>query len=63
MKGKLIMAPEVDKLVGLDRSTLIRWSKEGKFPKRIRLSANRSAYVESEVMEWLEKAAERGSVE
>jgi prophage regulatory protein len=33
---------------------------EGKFPKPIRLSANRVAFVESEIDEWLRaRAAER----
>ena len=37
---------------------LIRLEKEGRFPKRIRLSPYKVAWIESEILDWLNAKAE-----
>ena len=34
---------------------IARLEKAGKFPKRVRLGANRDGWVKSEVLDWLEE--------
>lgn len=60
MTTRLIPVKETASRVGLSKSSLYRREVQGKFPRRIRISYNRSAYVESEVEDWLQsKIAER----
>lgn len=40
-------------------STLLRWEAAGLFPKRIKLAGFRVAWVESEVLEWIEQCSEK----
>lgn len=45
---------EIKKITGLSRTTRWRLEKEGKFPKRLRLTGNRaSGYRHSELMGWV----------
>ena len=39
---------------GLSRSSIYAYEKEGKFPKKIRLSARATGWVEEDVDAWLE---------
>ena len=50
------------KSLGIDfsNSTLLRLEASDKFPKRVRLSANRVAWLASEITEWIhERASQR----
>jgi prophage regulatory protein len=50
------------RLSGLSRSTRWRLEREGKFPHRLRLSANTVGWLEDEILAWLrERAQLRGS--
>ena len=39
--------------VGISKPTIYRWESQGLFPKRIRLGANKVAWMESDIREWL----------
>jgi len=51
---KFIRKLEVAKLVGWHPSHLMRMAKSGKFPKPVALGPNSTAFVESEVQDWME---------
>jgi prophage regulatory protein len=56
---KLTAAPrflrleDVKKLTSLSKSEIYRRLMDDDFPKPIKLSANRSAWIETEVVEWM----------
>lgn len=57
-KGKLMRWEALkDKLGGLGRTTIYRMEKEGKFPKRIKISRNVVAWQEDQVNEWIQRSA------
>ena len=57
---KLIKLRDVIELTSLARSTIYKFVAEGRFPKQVSLGGNCVAWVEDEVMEWLEaRIAER----
>ena len=48
--------------VGLSRTTIWRLEATGEFPKSVRVSEGRSAWIESEIQSWIEaKISERDS--
>lgn len=59
---KLIKIDEVKKLTCLGTTTIYKLINEGVFPKQVKLSKNTSAWVEREVLDYIEKRiAERCS--
>lgn len=50
---KLINMSEVTQIIGASRATIYRWMDAGTFPMSIELSANRVAWFEDEVTEWI----------
>lgn len=54
-KPKLIRVSEVMRLTGFSRSHVFTMARNGEFPKQVKLSPNTSAWVESEVLDWIEK--------
>ena len=50
---RILRWPEVKERVGICRSHAHALAGEGKFPKPIKLSERASAWVESEIDEWL----------
>jgi prophage regulatory protein len=53
---KFLRRPEVEKRTGLSTSTLYSLIAQGKFPKPIKITGHRVAWIETEVDDW---AAER----
>ena len=51
--ARLIRLPEVQRRVGLGRSTIYRWMSEGTFPKPVPLGGRAVAWVERDVDEWI----------
>jgi prophage regulatory protein len=51
---KLLRFPAVRERTGLSRSTIWRLERQGDFPKHRRISANAVAWVEVEVMNWIQ---------
>ena len=57
---RLIKLPEVKSRTGNSKSHIYDLSKKGLFPKPVKLSAHSSAWVESEVDQWIDdRIAER----
>ncbi len=54
-KPKLIRVSAVMNLTGFSRSHIFTMARNGNFPKQVKLSPNTSAWVESEVLEWIEQ--------
>lgn len=60
---KLISRSEVLSRTSLSQATLWRMERAGEFPKAIRISANRVAYPEELVDEWIEEILSKGGLE
>ncbi len=52
---KILSKKALKELVLYSPQHIARLEKAGQFPKRVQLGANRVGWVESEVLEWLEK--------
>ena len=50
---KLLRLKKVMEMTGLGRSTIYKYSKEGSFPKQLKLTGKSAAWVESEVLDWI----------
>ena len=60
---KLLRIKEVIRLTGISKSSVYALSNAGKFPAPIKLSEKSSAWVESEVLDWIQsKIKERKQV-
>ena len=57
---RFIGEAEIKKITSLSRSTRWRLERSGDFPKKRRISPNRIAWLESEVLAWI---AARGNSE
>lgn len=51
---RVLSAQDVSDQLGIGRTTLWRWEREGRFPRRRQLGPNRVGWLEAEVDEWLE---------
>jgi prophage regulatory protein len=51
---RLIRLPEVQRLTGLGKTTLYTLERRGLFPRRRKLTSRASAWVEAEVISWIE---------
>jgi prophage regulatory protein len=59
-KVRFIRLPEVLRHVALGKSRVYALEAEGRFPRRVRLSDRASAWVESEIFDWINaRLAER----
>ena len=54
MTNKFLSKAKVDEITGLSNVTRWRMEKRGEFPKRRQISPNRIAYLESEVIDWID---------
>lgn len=54
MTDKFLSKSEVDEMTGLSNVTRWRMEKRGEFPQRRQISPNRIAYLESEILAWME---------
>ncbi len=59
INSKLLKAKDVSDLTSISRSHLHRLAREGKFPKPIKIGENRSAWLESEVQEWISECVRK----
>lgn len=60
----LLSPRKVAELVGLARESLFDMTRKGKFPKPVKISTTRVAYVASEIAEWIEaRKQQRGNDE
>lgn len=49
---RMVLTPECEKIAGMNRVSIWRKEKAKKFPRRIRLSGNKSAWRLSELRAW-----------
>ena len=49
----IVRLPEVCRRVPYSEGHIWRLEQAGKFPRRVRLGANRAAWVEAEINEWI----------
>ena len=54
-KSQFVLVPETVTMTGCPRSTILKYSKIGQFPKTIRLLGNRIAFLRTDVQEWIDK--------
>ena len=54
IKSPFVLLPEVVKMTGCPRSTILKYSKLGLFPQVIRLLGDRIAFVRVDVQEWID---------
>ena len=52
-KSQFVLVPETVTMTGCPRSTILKYSKIGQFPKTIRLLGNRIAFVRADVQNWI----------
>ena len=53
MTVRIYRRPDVEKLVGLSRSTLYAMMAEGNFPKPVKLGKRAVGWREADVQDWL----------
>ena len=53
-KSQFVLVPETVTMTGCPRSTILKYSKIGQFPKTIRLLGNRIAFVRADVQAWID---------
>lgn len=53
-KSQFVLLPETVAYTGCPRSTILKYSKIGQFPKTIRLLGNRIAFVRADVEQWID---------
>ena len=49
-----VLLPEAVTMTACPRSTILKYSKIGQFPKTIRLLGNRIAFVRADVQNWID---------
>lgn len=54
-KPKLIRVSEVMRLTGFSRSHIFTMARNGDLPKQVKLSPNASAWIEGEILNWIEQ--------
>jgi prophage regulatory protein len=54
MTNRFLSKSDVQHITGLSHVTQWRMEKRGEFPKRRQISANRVAWLESEILSWME---------
>ena len=54
---------EVARITNLSRTTRWRLEREGRFPKKRHISANRIGWLQSEIIEWIESKANTAPIE
>jgi len=52
--NKILREPQVADRTGLSKSTRWRQERDGKFPKRVHLSAHTVGWREHEINQWIE---------
>jgi prophage regulatory protein len=52
--NRFLSNPKVNDMTGLSNVTRWRMEKRDEFPKRRQISPNRIAYLESEIIDWME---------
>ena len=54
LPSPFVLLPETVTMTACPRSTILKYSKIGQFPKTIRLLGNRIAFVRADVQAWID---------
>ena len=54
MMERILRRPEIEARIGLSRSTIYQWMKEGRFPAPVKLGERMVGWRESEIAAWLD---------
>ncbi|MCC6472178.1 MAG: AlpA family transcriptional regulator [Burkholderiales bacterium] len=52
-EAAILRRPQVEQRIGLSRSTLYQYSKDGVFPKPVRLGLRAVGWRESDISDWI----------
>ena len=58
---RFLREPEVARLTGLSRTTRWRLERDGKFPKRIKISESAKANLHSQIMAWMAERVDQAA--
>ena len=53
-KSQFILLPEAVTMTACPRSTILKYSRLGQFPKEVRLLGNRIAFARADVQAWID---------
>jgi len=59
-QSPFVLVPEVVKMTGCPRSTILKYSRLGRFPQVVRLLGNRIAFVRVDVEQWIQERIAAG---
>ena len=51
----IMRLPEVLTMLGISATTIWRWERQGRFPRRLKLGPHLTGWVKSEVEEWFQQ--------
>lgn len=54
MNTRLLRRTDVERTVGLSRSTIYRMMNTGSFPRAIRITPSRVVWKESDIQDWID---------
>lgn len=57
--SRILRAKEVAERVSISTSQVYRLAREGKFPEPVKITENRSGWLETEVDQWIEDCIRR----
>lgn len=61
-QAEVIRAKDLARQLGIGKSTLHRWRKQGRFPAPVQLGPRTAGYLKAEVARWLaERVAQRAA--
>ena len=60
LPSPFVLVPETVTMTGCPRSTILKYSKIGQFPKAVRLLGNRIAFVRADVEQWIQERIAAG---
>ncbi|WP_293267699.1 AlpA family transcriptional regulator [Neptunomonas sp.] len=63
MTNRLLRRPEVEKLVGLSRSTIYIRISRGTFPKPISIGGRLIAWPEKSIQDWIQDRIDEGKAQ
>ena len=58
---RVLRLGEVKDIVGVSKSTIYIWMKEGSFPERISLGSRSVGWLSTDIYEWLQHRPDAGS--
>jgi prophage regulatory protein len=54
---EFLFLKELEQVTGLSETTISRMERKGAFPKRVKISARRVAWLKQDVLDWMESVS------